>query len=161
MLTVLVIDTSYLLELYRVPDYFDPAAHDSIKVRLDQAAKTPCRLFVPFPVIFEVANHIVDARDGDVRKRLADHFVGDVVQSFERTTPFSISPAINERTLHELLKVFAKELALQRVGLTDCAIVGEARRIKGKYGDHARVHIWTRDRRLKAHEPDPEPDPFL
>jgi hypothetical protein len=36
-----------------------------------------------------------------------------------------------------------------------------AERLKEKYRQQAGVHIWTKDRRLKAREPDPEPDPFV
>ena len=39
----------------------------------------------------------------------------------------------------------------------------EAQRLKrGRYkGKGFRVHIWTKDRSLKAHEPNREPDPFF
>ena len=161
MLTILVIDTSYLLELYRVPDYFDPAAHDAIKAKFAEAITAKSRLYVPFPAIFEVANHIVDGRDGTARKALAARFVGDIVRSFEKGTPYTVTPAIDEEKLKALLLVFAKEFAPQRVGLTDAAIVDAARRLKTEQRAPAKVYIWTKDRRLKANEPDPEPNPFV
>jgi hypothetical protein len=159
--TVLVIDTSYLLELYKVPSYFSQEAHHEVRVRFERAVKSKSRLYVPFPAIFEVANHIVDGRDGRARVALAQRFVEDVLQSFERTTPFVITPAINEENLKTLLRVFSGELAQERVGLTDGSMIEEARRLKEKYGMHARVHIWTKDQRLKAREPDQEPAPFV
>jgi hypothetical protein len=158
---VLVIDTSYLLELYKVPDYFDPAAHLEVKARFGRALGGPCRLYLPFPAVFEVANHIVDGRDGGARAILAQRFVADILKSYERSQPFIITPHVDEESLKTLLRVFAGEFAAQRIGLTDASIIAEARRLKGNYGKEARVHIWTKDVRLKAHEPDPEADAFV
>ncbi len=160
-LAVLVIDTSYLVELYKVPGFFSEAHHTEVKARFERAADARSRLFIPFPVIFEVANHIVDGRDDGARARLAKSFVEHVLTSFEQETPFIITPALTEENLKTLLRIFAGEFAAQRVGLTDAAIVEEGRRLKKKYGAQALVHIWTKDKRLKANEPDPERDPFV
>jgi hypothetical protein len=160
-LTVLVVDTSYLLELYQVPSYSDAAAYVEVKARFERAVIARSRLYVPFPAVFEVANHIVDGRDGGVIVPLAKRFVADVLQSFESTVPFIITPHIDEENLKALLRVFSGKLAPQRIGLTDGSMIEEARRLKDKYGRQAYVHIWTKDRRLKAHEPDAEPDPFV
>ena len=66
--------------------------------------------------------------------------------------------------LSELLRlcdVYAQQLAVQGIGLSDTALIEEARRLKTKYNQpEDRVHIWTRDRRLKTHEPDAEPEPL-
>jgi predicted nucleic acid-binding protein len=156
----LVIDTSYLLELYEVPSFSDPRHHAEVRGRFLRAADAGSRLYLPFPVIFEVANHIVDGRDDGARNALARRFVDDMIRSFERTEPFFITPAVSEASLKALLQVFSSELSSQRVGLTD-AIIEEARQLKRKYGALARVHIWTKDRRLKAHEPDAEATPFV
>ena len=75
--------------------------------------------------------------------------------------PFIITPHVDDEGIKRLLRVFADEHARERIGLTDGSIIDEARRLKEKYGAGARVHIWTKDRRLKAHEPDEEPDPFV
>jgi len=158
---VLVIDTSYLLELYKVPHYSEPKAHAEIKKRFAKAVEAGSRRYVPFPVIFEVANHIVDGREEGARIKLAQLFVEHVLQSFERASPFIITPALDAENLKMLLERFAGEFAPQRVGLTDTSIIEEAQRLKQKYGDSYKVHIWTKDRRLKAREPDTEPDPFV
>jgi predicted nucleic acid-binding protein len=156
-----VIDTSYLLELYAVPSFSKPQHHAEVKARFLRAADAGSRLYLPFPAIFEVANHIVDGRDDGARNALARRFVDDMIRSFERTEPFVITPAVSEASLKALLHVFSSELSSQRVGLTDGAIIEEARQLKRKYGALARVHIWTKDRRLKAHEPDAEAAPFV
>ncbi|WP_437682631.1 hypothetical protein [Sorangium sp. So ce131] len=158
---VLVIDTSYLLELYQVPSYSSPEAHKEVKARFAKAIEARSLLVVPFPSIFEVANHIVDGRDEGSRVGLAQRFVADIEQSFTKGVPFLITPALDEANLRMLLQRFAGEFAAQRVGLTDTSIVEEAQRLKQKYGNQRKVHIWTKDHRLKAREPDVEPSPFV
>jgi len=108
-----------------------------------------------------MCNHIVDVRDGSLRRALAKSFVDLILQSFQRGEPFTITPALNDASLKMLLKCFADEFASERVGLTDTSIIEEAQRLKRKYGHARNVHIWTKDQRLKAREPDAEPNPFV
>jgi predicted nucleic acid-binding protein len=145
--TVLVIDTSYLLELYCVPHYSKDASHAAIKARFAKAIEQKSLFYLPFPVILEVANHIVDGREPGPRQKLAERFVGDILGSFEKAQPFVITPALDEESLKELLQRFANEFAAQRVGLTDTSIIHEAKRLKQKYGERYNVFIWTKDKR--------------
>ena len=76
--------------------------------------------------------------------------------------PWLIGPAAGPEEWLIILDDFATKLAAVKVGLTDAAVVAEARRLKqDKKRFNPRVHIWTRDGTLKAQEPDAEPDPFL
>jgi predicted nucleic acid-binding protein len=159
--TILILDTSYLSELYKIPFYFDPARHEKIRGLFERAIRASSRLYLPFPVIFEVANHIVNGTQQGSKNPLAERFVTDMLASFEKTIPFIITPAIDEANLKGLLRRFAGNFAAKKVGLTDTSIIDEAERLKGKYGAHGKVHIWTLDRRLKAREPDPEPNAFV
>jgi predicted nucleic acid-binding protein len=165
--TALVIDTSYLLELLKVPDRFEPSFAEHVKERLRDAIASKHRLYVPFAVVFELANHIAHVRDGGSRKRLADFLANTVRSSIETANPWIITPASEEilQDLSELLRlcdVYAQEMAPQGIGLSDTAIIEESRRLKGKYNQTGdRVHIWTRDRLVKAREPDSEADPLL
>ncbi|HYO70657.1 MAG TPA: hypothetical protein VEU33_31720 [Archangium sp.] len=57
--------------------------------------------------------------------------------------------------------VYAQEMAEQGIGLSDTSLIEQARRLRKKYNQPGdRVHIWTKDRRLKAHERDAEPEPL-
>jgi hypothetical protein len=164
--TALIVDTSYLLELLKVPDRFELAFSELVKQRFHEAINAGHRLYVPFPVVFELANHIALVRDGGARKRLADWLAKTVRSCIESATPWIITPASEDilYDLSELLRlcdVYAQELAVQGIGLSDTALVEEARRLKAKYNQPTdRVHIWTKDRRLKTHEPDAEPEPL-
>jgi predicted nucleic acid-binding protein len=166
--TALVVDTSYLVELFKVPKLFDPVFAERVKQRFGDAIKAGHRLYVPFPVVFEVANHIAGVPDGGSRKKLADLLANTVRSCVDSGNPWIITPASSEDILYDLSEllrlcdVYAREMAVQSIGLSDTAIIEEARRLKGKYNQPGdRVHIWTRDLGLKAHEPDAEPEPLL
>jgi predicted nucleic acid-binding protein len=165
--TALLIDTSYLVELFKVPGLFEPDFAERVKKRFSAAVHAGHRLYVPFPVVFEVANHIAGVRDGGARKKLADLLANTVRSCVESANPWIITPASEDilYDLSELLRlcdVYAREMAVQSIGLSDTAIIDEARRLKSKYNQPGdRVHIWTRDQALKAHEPDAEPAPLL
>jgi len=165
--TALVIDTSYLTELFRVPDKFDPARAGQVKERFREAISVGHRLYVPFAVVFELANHIAHARDGGSRKQLAEKLASTVRISVETSNPWVIIPDAKHilYDLSELLRlcdVYAQEMASQSIGLSDTAIIVEARRLKQKYNQPGdRVHIWTLDKLVKAYEPDPEADPLF
>jgi len=159
--TAFVVDTSYLLELYKVPGSFDPERSSAVKKRFETSSRTGCLLFIPLPVIFEVANSIGHIRDNGIRADLANRFVDAVMASFEPTGPFAITPAIEQSHIEDLLTVFKKTYAMKGLGLTDTSVVAEAKRLKEKFGGMYRVHIWTLDRALKGQEPDTEMDPFI
>jgi len=164
--TALVIDTSYLNELFKVPGKFNPTRAEQVKRRFRDAISAGHRLYVPFAAVFELANHIAHVRDGDSRKKLADKLADTVRSSVEISNPWVITPDAKNilYDLSELLRlcdVYAQEMAPQSIGLSDTAMIEEARRLKQKYnqpGDH--VHIWTLDKRVKAHEPDSETNPL-
>lgn len=162
-LSVFVVDTSYLLELYKVPGFSNDADSATVRRRFKEASRANSRFYVPFPVIFELANHIAHIRDGTARQRLADRLFDDMVSSHQNMMPWVVVPAIPVDELLRFAEAFKSEFARQSVGLTDVVLVEEARRLKReRYGHrNERVHIWTKDRALNAFEPDPEPSPFL
>lgn len=89
MRPVAILDTSWLLELYRVPG-------DSKQSRaLDAQRKTAgivsvgCELFVTVPVLFEVASHITRVC-GKRRRNLRKRLLGDIEKSFALERPWTI-----------------------------------------------------------------------
>jgi hypothetical protein len=60
-------------------------------------------------------------------------------------------------SLLELSGSFAEQYAIQGIGLTDAAVIDYARKLKASDAGQTlgqKIHIWTRDKSLKAHEPD-------
>lgn len=161
-----VLDTSYLLEIYRVPGHSSDAFYNAIKTRLRRALQADARLYAPFPVIFELANHIAHVRDGARRISLARKLSDDIRNSAYGGVPWIIAPTPDQSVLLELssllewIKDFESEYAAQGLGLSDLAVTKQADYLARRYPEFA-VHIWTTDRSLKAREPQPEPDAFV
>lgn len=164
---VLVIDTGYLFDLYRVKQNSDENDHLEITKRFEQAKNQSDILCVPVTVIFELANHIAHIRDDNRRKNLAEKLAQHIGTSVTKGKPYTIVPCADFSSVEILAKnlvEFSKKYALQGLGLTDTSVFLEAKRLRRKYptNDYL-VHIWTRDGKLKLceRELDTEPNPFV
>jgi hypothetical protein len=166
-----VVDTSYLAELYRLPGMFEEVAHAAIVEKFRTHIEKSGRIYVPVSVIFEVANHIADISDGAVRRDLAIRLRGAVETSLETQAPWIIVPTVSREILWDLTEAllglcvtFADEYAVQGIGLTDASIIDYAKTLMGTRGNRIPrppIHIWTRDAALKAREPDSEDQAFV
>jgi hypothetical protein len=169
---LIVVDTSYLLELFQVPDCSSERAYDPIYQRFENARHITDQLQVPLPVLFELGNHVADVTNGQERRRLAAMLVEAVDIWLSGETPLTIVSSMNDaRTVQDfrdaitgLIQDF-KTLAPDRQGLTNAAIALEAKRLRNKHKNSSLktylVHIWTTDKKLKAREPDAEVDAFV
>ncbi len=169
---LVVVDTSYLLELFRVPNNSDATAFHPVFQRFENADGVNVQLYVPLSVLFELGNHIADVKDGGKRYRLVGELVEAVQVWLSGESQFTIVSSMDDaRTVEDfcaaLSAMTAKfaSLAPDKHGLTNTAVVLEAQRLRRKYRSSGlkqyQVHIWTRDQRLKALEPDTEADAFL
>lgn len=166
MITYIVVDTGYLLELFKVPRRFNESDAKEIKRRFEMAKAQGNKLYIPIPVLFELANHIAHVEEG--------HHRCELVAKFSATVQQGISPGITylniisceafavaselSNNLEKFVQQFAEHFIQQGLGFTDSAVVLEAQSLKTK---HNRVYIWTTDEPLKPYEPDTEPDPFI
>jgi hypothetical protein len=166
VITIYVIDTSYLLEIYRVPGHSSEAFYKAIAIRLRQAIEADARLYAPFPVIFELANHIAHVANGARRISLAEKLSNDIRSSAETGIPWVIAPGPNKSVLLELsgllewIEDFEIAYAAQGLGLSDLAVTKQADALAHRHPEFA-VHIWTTDKSLKAREPQTEPHAFV
>jgi hypothetical protein len=160
--TIYVLDTSYLLEIFRCGRDSREDASDEVRKRFKQANKSGGRFFVPLPCLFELGDHVADVKNEELRKKIAENLVSTVKASLETKRPWTITPTGNPNDiLPNLLERFVPVATRQKIGLVDTFTWSEAERLKKKHDNiKPRVHIWTNDRALKSKEPDPEPDPF-
>ena len=160
---VYVIDTSYLCELFAVPHYSTKKDIVEVKRRFKEAIKAGRRLYVSLPAIFELAGHIADVPDGGLRRKLSEELRDTVVSSICENFPWNLVPALEMNTVEELINGFVDHSREKGMSLVDTTLIDEAARLSQTTyrGQAWRVHIWTKDKRLKAREPDNEPDAFL
>ena len=85
-----ILDTSWLLELYRVPGYFKESRTEHVRGRTAELIETGSELFVTVPVLFEVASHITHVRDGGRRYQLGERLLDDIETSLDRDSPWTI-----------------------------------------------------------------------
>lgn len=88
---VAILDTSWLLELYRVPGYFDDTRTDNVQTETEGLIEVRYELFVTVPVLFEVASHITHIRDGRRRRILGERLRDNVASSIARESPWTIA----------------------------------------------------------------------
>jgi hypothetical protein len=86
-----ILDTSWLLELYRVPGYSDEARTVAVRTETAEFIDAECELFVTVPVLFEVASHINHVRDGRLRRSLGERLLRDITSSIDREAPWTIA----------------------------------------------------------------------
>ena len=160
MTRVFVLDTSYLAELYSVPGFSEAAFSRALRKKI--ARETGARFHVPVGCLYKLCDHIADVGDGNQRHQLARQVATDVKSSMARGLPWLMSPAAGLDTIAEFVQRFAFNPEHLKIGLTNSEVIEIANALRTKYGTDPgyKVHIWTRNRRLKAHEPDPEPAPL-
>ncbi len=170
--TIYVIDTSYLLELFKVDHCYSEQASREITNRFRQAGKAGSLFFVPLPCIYELGNHIADVKGGTHRRQLANTLLGTIESCMKFNSPWTITPATCIKGLYTLWHDFAHEYVQYTkskssgkggsIGLVDSSTIHEARRLKKEHKKSIyKVHIWTKDGTLKALEPDKESHPFI
>ena len=86
-----ILDTSWLLELYRVPGDFKESRTDTVQTETAELIEAKCELFVTVPVLFEVASHITRVRDGRRRRTLGERLRDDIASSIDRDSPWTIT----------------------------------------------------------------------
>ena len=160
---VYVIDTSYLCEFFAVPHYSTKEAISEVRKRFEVAVEAGARLYVSLPAIFELAGHIADVPEGRERRRLSEKLRDFVVSSIRESRPWILLPPLDESTVEKLINGFVDHSRETGMSLVDTTLIGEADRLRQTTyrGQEWRVHIWTKDQRLKAREPDTEPNAFL
>ena len=164
MKRILVLDTGYLDEFYKVDKYSNEIGYKEVKKRFSTAIKNNDSLYLPVSVIFELSNHIAHIKNSNQRKLLAQKLADNVETSVRLSSPFHIVPsedfASAEKLVTTLLK-FSENYALKGIGLTDTTVLLEAQRLRQRYPKDYCIHIWTRDSALKRLEPDPEQEAFI
>lgn len=167
-----VVDTGYLDDLYSVDGRSNVDDSRRVKEKFRQCIEDKHILYVPFPVLFELGRHIVEIRSSLRRRTLADNLRHAVLCSCRDRQPWVIpgtdsmlaAESLTE-TLVDCCNRFADAFATQGEILADVAVIREAEKLKelfaGTRDRRHQVHIWTRDRAVKAYEPHREENAFL
>lgn len=161
---ILVIDTGYLDEFYKIDKYSTEQGYNEVKKRFSEAIEKNDPLYVPISVIFELTNHIAHLKNSEQRKQIAKKLASHVENSIKKRTPFRIVPSKDFATVEILAKTlveFSEKYVSKGIGLTDASVLLEAKKLRKKYPNDYCIYIWTRDSALKRLEPDTEANKFV
>jgi len=151
---LIVVDTSYWVELLKIPKRFSEEKHLAIREKFAWAVERKATLYFPLPCVYELANHIAHVRDGTARKNLAEQ----LYQTVTNNPSILVTPACAVDELSKFIESFKKEYVTEGIGLADAAVIDAAWHLKNP---NNQVHIWTLETAIKAREPDTEPAPFV
>ena len=149
---IAILDTSWLLELYRVPGYCKASRFHRVRKNIDDIINAGGELFVTVPVLFEVANHITHVRDVRRRRLLSGKFRDDVKQSLDGNGPWTILATGKDILLRSEDVVRLADRFLQASGenysVAGISIIDLAATLQGK---NRAVEILTFDGQLAAY----------
>ncbi len=93
---VAILDTSWLLELYRVPGHFTKERTPRVHRETGEFSDAGSELFVTVPVLFEFAGHITRVSDGTRRRKLSERLRDDIRTAIDREWPWTIATVESE-----------------------------------------------------------------
>lgn len=163
MAKIIVLDTSYMLELFAVPLDSKPCRSAEARRLFEEAINSGFDIYCPLSVLYELANHIVDIKNNDLQREIAEHFKKMVEGAFTSDIPFSIIPNGNSTPVHKELASLPilcrdyQDKIRMGLGLTDCTIIDVAHTLKASYESRKKnwpTYVWTTHAALKSHAPD-------
>ena len=151
MSDVVIVDTSVLLNLLKVPG----RSNDWAKVEREFRGfvSADAKLLLPLAVVFEAGRHIAHLSDGGHRRRYADLFCRVVRESLTGKAPWAFVPLPEQDEIAGWLDDFP-DRAQQEVSLADLSLI-EFWKTRCELHPKARVYIWARDKHLRGHDRKP------
>ncbi len=141
MSSIVIVDTSVLLNIIDVPDRNQNKA--AVLNRLERMIEDGDHLFIPMAAIVEVGNHIARVTKGAQRRRAAERFVKEVSNALQDEAPWKPINFPSNQAVSNWLAAFP-ESASQGLGMGDLSIKKECEDLCRRYS-MSRVWIWTLD----------------
>ena len=141
MSSIVIVDTSVLLNIIDVPDRNQRKAE--VLDRLATLIDNGDHLFIPMAAIVEVGNHIAHVDNGAQRRAAAARFVKEVRSALADEAPWKPVNFPSNQDVLRWLDAFP-ESAMRGLGMGDLSIRQEWEACCSKYA-LSRVWVWTLD----------------
>ena len=151
MSDVVIVDTSVLLNLLRVPGLCNDWARVDGEFR--RLVNADAKLLLPLAVVFEAGRHIAQLSDGRQRRRYAELFRQVVRESLLGEAPWAFVPLPEQEEIAGWLDDFP-DRAQQKISLADLSLI-EFWKTRCALHPKARVYIWARDKHLQGYDRKP------
>ena len=146
MSSIVIVDTSVLLNIMDVPDRNQ--RKDAVLDRLGGLIEAGDHLFIPMAAIVEVGNHIAQVKNGAQRRAAAERFVKEVRAALADEAPWKPINFPSNQAVLSWLDAFP-DCATQGVGLGDLSIRKEWEELCRRHR-MSHVWVWTLDRDLAS-----------
>lgn len=144
MSTIVVVDTSVLLNILDVPGRNE--SQDEVLDELGRLIEAGDHLFIPMAAIVEVGNHIAQLGNGALRRAAAERFIAEVRKALADEAPWKPINFPSNQAVLSWLDAFP-DAAMQGLGMGDLSIKKEWEDLCAKYR-LSRVRVWALDHDL-------------
>lgn len=144
MSSIVIVDTSVLLNIMDVPDRNQH--RDAVLDRLGLLIEDGDHLFIPMAAVVEVGNLIARVKNGSQRRTAAERFVKEVRAALVDEAPWKPINFPSNAEVMAWLDAFP-DAATQGIGMGDLSIKQEWHALCQRHR-LSRVWVWTLDRDL-------------
>lgn len=148
-MTIVVVDTSILLEILGVPGKAQD--RDNVAKQLRGYVEQPdTDLLLPLVALVETGNHIAHLKDGRERRSFMEKLVTIARQAHRGEAPWSLVPLPDRGEFDALLDALPDH-ASRGLGFTDASIVAIWEQQRRRWPAR-RVLVWSTDGHLGAYD---------
>ncbi len=148
--TIYLMDTSFLLELNKIPYKMDSKRSGNVQKEIRKISLSGNIIIITVPVLLEYAGHISHIKDGNTRRKKAIELHEDIITSIKNRAPWQISHdnslTLKATDIIELCKRFAENESFD-YSLVDLSIIKMTEELKEKNT----VKILTFDNKLSTY----------
>ncbi len=149
--TIYLMDTSFLLELNRIPYTMDSKRSGDVQEEIREVSLSGNIIIITVPVLLEYAGHISHIKKGGTRRGRAIELHNDIINSIENRAPWQISHnntlTLKATDIIELCKRFAGNESFD-YSLVDLSVIKMAEELQKEKNT---VKILTFDNELSAY----------
>jgi hypothetical protein len=154
MREIVLVDTSILCELLRLPGKFNEERHKDVREQVAIGQESGDLFILPLATVIETGNHIGQIANGALRRRAAVAFSELLRAALDDRVSWLHTLAWGDDGLGELADGFVPWATDFGSGLGDYSIVRDFTNLCRQHR-HARVRVWSLDQHLASYDRSP------
>jgi predicted nucleic acid-binding protein len=154
MREIVLVDTSIVCELIRLPGKFNEARHEDVRELFAIGQESGDVFVLPMATVVETGNHVGQVGDGALRRRAAEAFSKLLLAALDDAVPWLQVIAWDEHTVGDLADGFVAWATNFGSGIGDFSIVRDYEALCRRH-KYARVRVWSLDRHLASFDRNP------
>ena len=149
----IIIDTSVLLVLLKVPSFFEDKDHEGVAAQfLEYTNNTEkINMIMPITTLIESGNHIAYISNHK-KQHYVKKFSKILSDIYEDEAPWKYYGHSISKEMFYDISITYKDYALRKVGMGDLCIIKVFEEIKNSVPMNGKLKIWTLDSDLQGYE---------